>query len=178
MPSWLPIYGTIYGMRGGRKTSWDGSANKCARVWRGLTCFFRSRKIKLKIENNVKKKVKKVLQNGYKYPQNSLYSFFISFLNGYGHILTFKIGIGEIGRFEELFTFVFTKSSTKTSFSPLQNGFKSLFVSAIVFSRGRGRAISACSCPRSCSVVVEPSQLVRVRNRVQSWSWSWSSHLR
>ena len=33
------------------------------------------KKIKLKIENNVKK-VKKVLQNGYKYPQNSSTSFF------------------------------------------------------------------------------------------------------
>jgi len=41
------------------------------RAWRGQTCVRRSRKkIKLKIKNNVKK-VKKVLQNGYKYPQNS-----------------------------------------------------------------------------------------------------------
>ena len=46
-------------------------------------------------------------------------------------------------QFKELFTFVFTKSFTKLftkSFSPLQNGFKSLFVSAIVFSRSRSRS--------------------------------------
>ena len=73
--------------------------------------FFSLPKNKLKIENNVKKKVKKVLQNGYKYPQNSLYSFFISFLNGYGHILTFKIGESRF----ELFTFVFSESITKSS---------------------------------------------------------------
>ena len=50
-------------------------------------------------------------------------------------------------QFKELFTFVFTISFTKLftklftkSFSPLQNGFKSLFVSAIVFSRSRSRS--------------------------------------
>ena len=50
--------------------------------WRGLTCLsLLVKKIKLKIENNVKK-VKKVLQNGYKYPQNSSTSrFLIYFIN-------------------------------------------------------------------------------------------------
>ena len=37
------------------------------------------KKVKLKIKNNVKK-VKKVLQNGYKYPQNSSTSFSINFI--------------------------------------------------------------------------------------------------
>ena len=69
----------------------------CKRMQRGLGARLaradvRSsllQKVKLKIENNVIC-YKKVLQHGHKYPQNSLYSFLISFLNGYGHILTFK----------------------------------------------------------------------------------------
>ena len=42
----------------------------------GWRVFVAPEKSKLKIENNVKK-VKKVLQNGYKYPQNSTTSLFL-----------------------------------------------------------------------------------------------------
>ena len=91
---------------------------------------------------SVLQNVKKVLLNGYKYPQNSTMSLFLL------HILILILNtlilnlltISSPSGFGGLFTFVFTKC--------LQNRLQNRF----------------CSCPRSCSVivVVEPSQLVRL----------------
>ena len=61
---------------------------------RGLTCFRRYRKIKLKIENNVKK----VLQNGCECPQNRSTSFSINFI-----ALSVKFSVHCLsGRFDEI----------------------------------------------------------------------------
>ena len=79
------------------------------------------------------KKVKKVLQNGYKYPQNRSTSFSINFSINFIALLDFvelftfvftKLFITTGGGLFLSFTKSFTKSSTKTSFSPLQNGCK------------------------------------------------------
>ena len=66
------------------------------------------KKIKLKIKNNVKK-LKKVLQNGYKYPQNDCK------YTPDSTTLLFSIGLVllSLSFLDFLFTFVFTKSSTK-----------------------------------------------------------------